>query len=469
MEWLRRLFIPISSRHAWKAKPQIAIIGAGLAGLTSAYRLQQKGYMVDVFEARPRVGGRVHSVYLQNFEGGYSVGELGGQNIADGGKAENILALSREFNLDTVEDDHELSVRYYHENKIYNPQDLLKTYPYGPKEIKKILNSFDPSIHSLNDVMEMLFAGHPLLKKMFHFLISSYEGSPPHQLSLYHNLETLENMLIGRLALAKYKSEEVPTIKRISIKGGNGQLPMAVSEKLSKPVHFHKVLRKVIHEESGKIKLTFADGTSSLCDQLILAIPCSVYEDIAFDERVIPRERLDLIKKVQYGTNGKVLMPVTNSHLAYTAAFTDEMVAFFNDDKKAFNLFYPGLGGAHLIENLQKSFDEAMNALKKCFEQASFGNNSPVIADDNQFGKYKGPVAKSWAQDAFAKGSYSNYSLELNEMYGSQLFYKEIKIKTLFSPIQDRIFFVGEHATILDEIGTMEAAVESGERISTLF
>ncbi|XVN42369.1 MAG: hypothetical protein RCG15_07055 [Candidatus Rickettsia vulgarisii] len=32
--------------------------------------------------------------------------------------------------------------------------------------------------------------------------------------------------------------------------------------------------------------------------------------------------------------------------------------------------------------------------------------------------------------------------------------------------IQDAIFFVGEHTTILECIGTMEAAVESGERIA---
>lgn len=40
----------------------VAIIGAGLAGLTAAYRLQQRGFDVTVFEARDRVGGRVWTV-----------------------------------------------------------------------------------------------------------------------------------------------------------------------------------------------------------------------------------------------------------------------------------------------------------------------------------------------------------------------------------------------------------------------
>src|SRR6478735_5038767 len=38
--------------------PKIAVIGAGLAGLTCAYRLQQAGLTADIYEASPRIGGR---------------------------------------------------------------------------------------------------------------------------------------------------------------------------------------------------------------------------------------------------------------------------------------------------------------------------------------------------------------------------------------------------------------------------
>ncbi|OBI21409.1 hypothetical protein A5712_15420 [Mycobacterium sp. E2327] len=43
-------------------KGTVAVVGAGLAGLTAAYRLQQRGFDVTVFEARDRVGGRVWTV-----------------------------------------------------------------------------------------------------------------------------------------------------------------------------------------------------------------------------------------------------------------------------------------------------------------------------------------------------------------------------------------------------------------------
>lgn len=39
----------------------IVVIGAGLAGLTAAYELDQAGYAVTVLEARSRPGGRVRT------------------------------------------------------------------------------------------------------------------------------------------------------------------------------------------------------------------------------------------------------------------------------------------------------------------------------------------------------------------------------------------------------------------------
>ena len=59
----------------------IAIIGAGLAGLTAAFRLMQSGHHVEVFEARERLGGRVLTVPL-----GDSYVEMGGQALEDGGE-----------------------------------------------------------------------------------------------------------------------------------------------------------------------------------------------------------------------------------------------------------------------------------------------------------------------------------------------------------------------------------------------
>ncbi len=70
---------------------KIAIIGAGLAGLTAAYRLHQAGIHADIFEAQNRVGGRVFSSKIKNYLGKLSPVEWDAQSITDGGTSEHIL------------------------------------------------------------------------------------------------------------------------------------------------------------------------------------------------------------------------------------------------------------------------------------------------------------------------------------------------------------------------------------------
>ena len=44
------------------AQPSIAIVGAGLAGLTCGYRLKQAGLNAQIYEASGRIGGRCYSI-----------------------------------------------------------------------------------------------------------------------------------------------------------------------------------------------------------------------------------------------------------------------------------------------------------------------------------------------------------------------------------------------------------------------
>ena len=50
-------------------QPAAIVVGAGLSGLTAAWRLQQAGWKVRVFESENRVGGRVQTVH----SGGYAI------------------------------------------------------------------------------------------------------------------------------------------------------------------------------------------------------------------------------------------------------------------------------------------------------------------------------------------------------------------------------------------------------------
>lgn len=145
------------------------------------------------------------------------------------------------------------------------------------------------------------------------------------------------------------------------------------------------------------------------------------------------------------------------------------MVAFFNDDKKLLNMYFSGKGEEDLVKNQQELFEQGIQAIQFGFKNAILGSKYPVEAHDKQFGHYQSPVLKTWVTDAYAKESYSNFGIKLGEKFAEKTSYRGGGFKSIFTPLNDQIYFVGEHATILDEIGTMEAAVESGFRISLLF
>jgi putrescine oxidase len=75
-------------------KVNTVIIGAGVAGLTAAHRLQQQGHTVSVLEARNRVGGRLRTELIEG-----AMLELGGQWVSPDQDA--LLAMIEELDLET--------------------------------------------------------------------------------------------------------------------------------------------------------------------------------------------------------------------------------------------------------------------------------------------------------------------------------------------------------------------------------
>lgn len=445
-------------------KNKIVVIGAGLAGLTVAYRLFQKKYPVEVYEARSRVGGRVHSIFIKNRDGDHAIAELGGQNMTDGGEASQLRSLCKELSLELMGDEFEFDSAFYDGKIFHEKQDLFSKLRWNEQTLSKKLAELGKSSQSMRQVLTKI-VDDPLLQRFFSFLLNAYEGLPPEKLSAQpHNLKTLESMLLGGLSQAHQAIDQKAVLHRLFLKNGNATLPMKLAEIMKDSIHLKKALKKA-EMVNEKIMLTMSDSTIVECDKLILAIPCSVYEDIIFDDKLINQERLNLIQTRLYGTNAKVFVPMDYYKSTKGHFFTDEMVASLNTNQLLMMYFV----NDNNVELKQDHYEKILMPIKARFQNIIFNEGLPSEVVDENFIKYDSPVAKWWVKDKYAKGSFSAYDLNIQDKIDKSVNYRGIMVRELFAPIHDCIFFVGEHATLLDEIGTMAAAVESGERIAKLF
>ena len=48
-------------------RKKIIVVGAGVGGLSTAIRLQSKGYQVEIFEKESMVGGKMHQIQGNGF------------------------------------------------------------------------------------------------------------------------------------------------------------------------------------------------------------------------------------------------------------------------------------------------------------------------------------------------------------------------------------------------------------------
>ncbi|HKC84059.1 MAG TPA: FAD-dependent oxidoreductase, partial [bacterium] len=103
------------ARRGKKGEADVAIVGAGLAGLTAARRLVDAGVEPVVVEARDRVGGRT----LNHEIGDGKVVEVGGEWV--GPTQRRMLALSHELGVDTFPtyDEGENVIEWRGEHKRY--------------------------------------------------------------------------------------------------------------------------------------------------------------------------------------------------------------------------------------------------------------------------------------------------------------------------------------------------------------
>jgi len=464
MLYLRNLFLgiimttlPISPIYT---KPRVVVVGAGLAGLTAAYRLLQAGHDINLYEARAeRVGGRVFSVRI-----GDAIGELGGFNINDGGSAPLLRALAHELNLNitniTWPSQHGITMPYFENGVMTYYENGFTKYKHTPEKLHAQLKELAESSHTMHDILEQLFPHDPELKRICSIRLAAHEGAPVEVLSS-QCFETLYQMILG--GVASSHPANAPLIYSV-IEGGNSKLPQALAEQLGNRLHRGKILRKVTKSATAYL-LEFADGTTVHADVVLLAIPSPVYKDIQFDETVLPTTQHTMISRLPLGISGKILIPVEKPQHYQISCTNGRAILFRGQINSIATLYYINASDQFSPENIEDFFAQDKQLIDAMYTIDHRTPEHVRVADDCMNSSACGPVGHCWLLDPYAQGSYSCLAAGFEEVFTATEFYEGERVKTLFAPRDHSLFFLGEHTTVgYDIMGTMEAAIESAER-----
>ncbi|MFJ9776530.1 NAD(P)/FAD-dependent oxidoreductase [Kitasatospora sp. NPDC101157] len=99
-----------SWRYGRAGRGTVAVVGAGIAGLTAAYRLQGSGLTVELFEADDRLGGHAHTQRAVGTDG-REVALDTGFLVHNERTYPHLVALFRELRVATRDSDMSMSVR----------------------------------------------------------------------------------------------------------------------------------------------------------------------------------------------------------------------------------------------------------------------------------------------------------------------------------------------------------------------
>ena len=268
------------------AAPRTVVLGAGLAGLTAAYRLKQAGINAQVHEASDRVGGRCWTIRGEFAEG--QIAEHGGELIDQGHMAIRHLAGELGFKLDNL-----LQAEVNGTEPTYNFDGKPYSYAQATDDLKAVWQKIhsDVSAASYPTLYTLSTERGRQLDRMsiVDWIEESVPGgmrSPLGQLldvayTIEYGAESSEQSSLNLLYLLGYSGQGQlrifgPSNEKYHVVGGNDQIPSALAERLAAQITLESVLRAIALRADGSYLLTFQQGLASrtvTADRVILALP----------------------------------------------------------------------------------------------------------------------------------------------------------------------------------------------------
>ncbi len=413
----------------------VVIIGAGISGLACAQALKNAGKNVVVLEAKERIGGRLHSI---NYED--ETFDLGASWI-HGIDNNPIWEIAQNNEIETAIFNY-IGSDFFHENgQVFTAQEKQKFVEYIQCIEKLFLESKqDSAQNALIEILDNLETNS-----------LSFSANQLKEL-LYSYFEKFANdpfaTELNQLSTQFQKYEGYFEGDEVIFPQGYSQILNALCKDIAIKTNV-KVSQIIL--ENNTVKIIDAHNTEYLASKVVVSVPLGVLKkDLIKFVPELPKQHQNAISEMGFGSFNKVFFELEDSLNLEANSDSNSFYYWVNgtwfnilDLSKIYNKpIYLMLFGGAQSEFIDRATDvDVWDFIYKNLNTSLI--NLPI--------KPKRIFITRWGADEFNYGSFSFPAIG----------HSESLVATLNEPVEDRIFFTGEHCS-LEYAGTVHGAYLNG-------
>lgn len=446
------------------AAPRIAIVGAGLAGLTCAYRLRQAGVFATVYEANTRLGGRCWTRRGDFAEG--QIAEHGGELIDQSHTRIRQLAQELRLPLDNL-----LAAEASGTEPLYFFNGAPYTYAQATNDMKAVWKKLHrdlseasyPTLYNLSTPRGRELDQMSIIDWINESVPGGMQSRLGKLLDVAYNIEygaeCERQSSLNLLYLLGYSGQGQlrlfgPSNEKYHVRGGNDQIPAALAAAVEGQIVTGQALTSLRRAADGRCSLGFAGGgpSETTVDRVVLALPFSILnEAVDLSRAGFSELKRTAIRELAMGTNAKLNVQF---HRRVWRELGNNGDTFADTGYQAtweVSRAQPGTAGI-LVDytggDIGASFGRGTPAQRAAQFLAQL---EPVLPGVRAAWNGLATV-DDWPGNPYTRGSYSFW---------------QVGQYTRFAGIEGvqegGVHFCGEHTSV-DAQGYLEGAVETGER-----
>ena len=443
------------------APQRVVIVGAGLAGLTAAYRLKQNGIIATVYEANTRLGGRCWTNRSTFAEG--QIAERGGELIDQ--YHSNIRQLAQELGLvldnAVAAEPNGTEPFYFFDGSPYPYAQALDDMKAVWQTIKRdyveagyptLYTSSTPRGRELDatSIRQWIERSVPggIASRLGQLLDTAYcieYGAETTDQSSLNLLYLLGGVGQGQIRIFGASNE------KYKVRGGVDQIVSRMASALTGQIVTGKALSALSANGSGWV-LDFNDRTSVAADRVILALPFSVMrERVSLRRAGFPAVKMRAITELGMGQNSKLALQFSSRHWNTLGGGGDSYADTGYQSTWEVTRGQPGTRGI-LVDYTGGATSLAQSGrMPSALAQQFLAQIEPVMPGLSS--RFTGTVSfDDWPRNPWSLGSYAYYRVgQYQQFSGAE------------REAVGSCHFAGEH-TSQDSQGYLEGAVESGIR-----